>query len=94
MDERAAMPPAWHPLILTTRKSLQLKNGVLGGTGGASARWLRNEFTPSGPAMTEPEHISTNDARAGSTPHMTRYILGWGLALVIVAFVILLFVWR
>ena len=42
----------------------------------------------------EPEHISTNDARAGSTPHMTRYILGWGLALVIVAFVILLFIWR
>ena len=44
--------------------------------------------------MSDPEHISTNDARAGSTPHMTRYILGWGLALVIVAFVILLFVWR
>jgi hypothetical protein len=44
--------------------------------------------------MSEPEHISTNDARAGSTPHMTRYILGWGLGLVIVAFVILLFVWR
>ncbi len=43
----------------------------------------------------EPEHISTTDARAGSTPHMTRYILGWGLALVIVAFVlILLFVRR
>ena len=44
--------------------------------------------------MSEPEHISTNDARAGSTPHMTRYILGWSLALVILAFVILLFVWR
>ena len=44
--------------------------------------------------MSDPEHISTNDARAGSTPHMTRYILGWGLGLVIVAFVILLFVWR
>ena len=40
--------------------------------------------------MSEPEHISTNEARAGSTPHMTRYILGWGLALVIVAFVILM----
>jgi hypothetical protein len=47
-----------------------------------------------GPAMSEPDHISTTDARAGSTPHMTRYILGWGLALVIVAFAILLFVWR
>ena len=44
--------------------------------------------------MNDPEHISTNEARAGSTPHMTRYILGWGLALVIVAFLILLFVWR
>jgi len=40
--------------------------------------------------MSEPDHISTESARAGSTPHMTRYILGWGLALVIVAFVILL----
>jgi hypothetical protein len=46
--------------------------------------------------MSEPEHISTTDARAGSTPHMTRYILGWGTGLVIVAFaiIILLFVWR
>jgi hypothetical protein len=44
--------------------------------------------------MSEPEHISTTDARAGSTPHMTRYILVWGLALVIVAFAVLLFVWR
>ena len=40
--------------------------------------------------MSDPEHISTTDARAGSTPHMTRYILGWGLALVVVAFVILM----
>jgi hypothetical protein len=44
--------------------------------------------------MSEPDHIRTTDARAGSTPHMTRYILGWGLGLVIVAFAILLFVWR
>jgi hypothetical protein len=46
--------------------------------------------------MSEPEHISTTKARAGSTPHMTRYILGWGLGLVIVAFaiIILLFVRR
>ena len=44
--------------------------------------------------MSEPEHITTTDARAGSTPHMTRYILGWGLGLVIVAFAILLFIWR
>ena len=38
----------------------------------------------------EPEHINTTDARAGSTPHMTRYILGWGLGLVVVAFVIII----
>jgi hypothetical protein len=45
--------------------------------------------------MSEPEHLTTNQARAGSTPHMTRYILGWGLGLVIVAFVlIVLFVRR
>jgi hypothetical protein len=44
--------------------------------------------------MNEPEHLSKTDARAGSTPHMTRYILIWGLLLVIVAFAILLFVWR
>jgi hypothetical protein len=44
--------------------------------------------------MSEHEHISTTRARAGSTPRMTRYILGWGLGLVVVAFAILLFVWR
>ena len=36
------------------------------------------------------EHISKTEARQGTTPHMTRYILGWGLALVVIAFVILL----
>ena len=36
----------------------------------------------------EEQHISTTEARGGSTPHMTRYILGWGLFLVVVAFVI------
>jgi hypothetical protein len=43
--------------------------------------------------MAEPEHISTTEARAGSTPRMTRYVLGWGLALVVIAFalIILLF---
>ena len=40
------------------------------------------------------QHIGTTDARAGSTPHMTRYILIWGLALVIIAFVIVLLVWQ
>jgi Flp pilus assembly protein TadB len=40
------------------------------------------------------QHIATNEARAGSTPHMTRYILVWGLVLVIIAFVVVLFVWQ
>ncbi len=44
--------------------------------------------------MDEREHITTTDARAGSTPHMTRHILAWGLILVILAFVVLLFIWR
>ena len=45
--------------------------------------------------MAGPEHISTTDARAGSTPRMTRHILGWGLALVVLAFVlVMLFVGR
>jgi hypothetical protein len=42
----------------------------------------------------EPDHITTTRARAGTTPHMARYALGWGLGLVIVIFLILLFVWR
>ncbi|NYT41858.1 hypothetical protein HZY97_13890 [Sphingomonas sp. R-74633] len=35
-------------------------------------------------------HLDTEDARAGTTPHMTRYVLGIGLVLVIVAFAIIL----
>jgi len=41
-----------------------------------------------------PDHISTTEARAGTTPKMTRYVLGWGLARVIVAFALILFIWR
>jgi hypothetical protein len=37
------------------------------------------------------EHVTTTEARAGTTPRMTRYILGWGLFLVIVAFVLVYF---
>jgi hypothetical protein len=37
------------------------------------------------------EHLTTTEARAGSTPHMTRVVLGVGLVLVIVLFVIILF---
>ena len=38
----------------------------------------------------EPVHISTEDARAGATPHVTRYVLGVGLVLVLVAFAVIL----
>jgi hypothetical protein len=39
----------------------------------------------------QPEHVTTTEARAGSTPHMTRYVLSIGLVLVIVLFAIILF---
>ena len=39
-----------------------------------------------------PEQLTTTQARAGSTPHMTRYVLGVGLALVVVLFAIILLV--
>ena len=37
-------------------------------------------------AENEPIHIDSDDARAGATPHMTRYILGFSLVLVVIAF--------
>ena len=41
-----------------------------------------------------PEHVTTTEARAGTTPRMTRYILGWGLVLVVIAFVLVYFLSR
>jgi len=38
------------------------------------------------------EHVTTTEARAGSTPHMTRYVLGVGLLLVIAIFAVILFI--
>ena len=38
----------------------------------------------------EEQHISTQDARAGATPHMTRYILGFSLVAIVVAFAAIL----
>ena len=35
--------------------------------------------------------VTTDEARAGSTPHMTRYILGVSLVLIVVIFAVLLF---
>lgn len=40
------------------------------------------------------QHISTTEARAGATPHMTRYVLVIGLTLVIILFALILLVWR
>ena len=45
--------------------------------------------------MSEPNeqiHVTGEEARAGATPHMTRYILGISLALVIAIFAFLLFI--
>ncbi len=44
--------------------------------------------------MADPqEHLTTTEARAGATPHMARYVLGFGLVGVIVLFAVLLFAW-
>jgi hypothetical protein len=45
---------------------------------------MRNEPT---------EHLTTTEARSGATPHVTRNVLGWGLALVVAIFVILFLIW-
>ena len=39
------------------------------------------------------QHIDTTRARAGTTPHMTRVILPISLALVVILFALILFVW-
>ena len=40
----------------------------------------------------QPEHVTTTEARAGATPHMTRYVLVFGTALVVILFAIILLV--
>ena len=40
------------------------------------------------------QHIGKTEARAGTTPHMTRYILSISVVLVVVLFALILFVWR
>ena len=45
--------------------------------------------------MDDPEmHIGKTEARAGTTPHMTRVILPVSLALVVILFALILFLWR
>jgi len=36
-----------------------------------------------------PEQVTTTEARAGYTPHITRYVLGFGLALVVIVFALI-----
>ena len=43
-------------------------------------------------ANNEPEHRTTTEARAASTPHVVRYVLGFGLVGIIAIFALLLFV--
>ena len=38
------------------------------------------------------QHVTTTEARAGATPHMTRYVLFIGTGLVVVIFAIILLV--
>ena len=38
----------------------------------------------------EPIHVDAERARAGATPHMARYVLGFGLLLVIIAYAVIL----
>ncbi len=40
------------------------------------------------------QHLSKTEARAGVTPHVTRYVLAISLSLVVLIFALLLLVWR
>jgi hypothetical protein len=40
----------------------------------------------------KPIHISTEDARAGATPHMTRYILAVSLVLIVAIYAVYLLI--
>lgn len=39
-------------------------------------------------------HIRTEKARAGTTPHVTRYVLPVSLGLIVLLFAALLLLWR
>ena len=44
--------------------------------------------------MSEPDHISTNQARAGSTPGVGRNVLIFGTLLVVIIFAVIFLVGR
>jgi hypothetical protein len=39
-------------------------------------------------------HVRTEEARAGATPHVTRYVLSISLVLIVLLFAALLLIWR
>ena len=39
------------------------------------------------------QHIGKTEARAGTTPHMTRYILPISVLLVVILFALIVFLW-
>jgi len=41
-----------------------------------------------------PGHLTTTEARAGTTPHVTRVVLGVSLLIVIAIFALILFIAR
>ncbi len=43
--------------------------------------------------MDHPEQLTATEARAGATPHVTRYVLAISLVLLVVAFAALLMIW-
>lgn len=51
-----------------------------------------NDTEPPGAVMADEKqiHVSTEEARSGETPRVTRYVLGISLALVVVLFAALL----
>ncbi len=51
---------------------------------------MTDDHSRAGHRADEPVVLSTEEARAGASAHTTRYALGWGLVLVIFAFVALL----
>lgn len=40
------------------------------------------------------QHITTEEARAGSTPHIVRYVLGISLLLAVIVMVAVLWGWQ
>ena len=44
--------------------------------------------------MVDGPHLNKTEARGGTTPHMTRYILPISVVLVVILFAIILFAWR